>query len=933
MSKLFFYTHFIIAFIGSITLHSQNNQIDMNVNLNAKDNLLIVEQRIVYRNQSNQILDSIVFHDWNNAFSDKNSNLGKRFIENYSNKFFFTSSKNRGLTLIQAISNDDNLLEWYRPDGELEQIVVKLKNPLLPSEDIDLHLLYQMKLPNDKFTKYGFSKETFNLKYWYITPVVFDNGWQYLKHYDLDDLYENPSDFSIVFQVPSDFNLFSNLETQKLSDSIFYLKGKSILNPEVVISKKTDFTSFKTDSIEVVTNLNFFEISDEVKRSLLNRQLLFIKDYLGAFAQKKILLNDIAYEKNPLYGFNQLPGFLRPFSDVFEWDIRMLQTLSKNYIDQSLLVHPRINAWLKEGLPQFLLMKYVEKYYPDKKLIGNISKIWGVKYYRIAELNFNDRYLLGYQYVANSNFDQALKMQIDSLTNYNRVVANRFKTALGLKYLEVYVGDTLLKNVLKLYFEKNNLKRYHEDIFQKELVQNSLVDVEWFFKDFLNSDKNFDFKILSLRKERDSITLKICNKNSMVPMLLYGFKNNKIASQYWLQQKDSLIKVPYRDEVFWSLNYQGILPETNLKNNWKTTLKGSLIQRLKIRLFTDVEDPYHHQLFLEPKIFYNYYDKLLIANSFKNITFLKKNFEYRITPSYSLYNNDLMGSYVFRYNKYLEDHKINSIGVGILGNYFHYKPQLAYRTFSTYAQVNFKRHNLRSVRTKRLTGYFTWINKDEDILSENINKIDSYNVLHINYVYNNPGLINNYLFNADVDVGNQFSKIYTEFKFRRLTNFNQQFEVRFFSGIFLYNKSQGDYFSFGVNKPNDYLYRYNYLGRSETKGFFSQQFIMNDGGFKSEMPVKFANQWMTSINTSIGLWKWIEFYMDIGLVKNQNTNVYFLHDKGIRLNFVNNYLELYFPLHSNNGWESALPHYEQRIRFVFTSNFNEIFSFFKRGVL
>jgi hypothetical protein len=106
---------------------------------------------------------------------------------------------------------------------------------------------------------------------------------------------------------------------------------------------------------------------------------------------------------------------------------------------------------------------------------------------------------------------------------------------------------------------------------------------------------------------------------------------------------------------------------------------------------------------------------------------------------------------------------------------------------------------------------------------------------------------------------------------------------------------------------------------------------MNEGGIKSKMPVSFANQWLTTLNTSIGLWKWFEIYNDVGLVKNRDRSVYFIHDKGIRFNFINNFLEVYFPLHSNNGWEISGPHYEEKIRFVLTTSFKDIFGYLKRG--
>ena len=93
------------------------------------------------------------------------------------------------------------------------------------------------------------------------------------------------------------------------------------------------------------------------------------------------------------------------------------------------------------------------------------------------------------------------------------------------------------------------------------------------------------------------------------------------------------------------------------------------------------------------------------------------------------------------------------------------------------------------------------------------------------------------------------------------------------------------------------------MGRSENTGIFSQQFIIDEGGFKSVLSERFANQAMLSFNSSIGIWKWIELYNDVAFLKNKHQPVFFGYENGIRFNFVHNIFEFYFPLYSNNGWE------------------------------
>ncbi|MBT8223420.1 MAG: metalloprotease, partial [Eudoraea sp.] len=167
-------------------------------------------------------------------------------------------------------------------------------------------------------------------------------------------------------------------------------------------------------------------------------------------------------------------------------------------------------------------------------------------------------------------------------------------------------------------------------------------------------------------------------------------------------------------------------------------------------------------------------------------------------------------------------------------------------------------------------------------------------------------------------------------EYRRLFENNTQLNLRFFAGKFLRNQTNSDFFSFALDRPTDYLFDYNYLGRSEDSGITSQQIIIAEGGFKSRLENPFANDWILTSNASFNLWKWIELYGDVGFIKNKNVNSRFVYDSGIRLNLVTDYFELYFPLYSNNGWEIAQPNYETRIRFLITLSPKTLIGLFTR---
>jgi len=183
----------------------------------------------------------------------------------------------------------------------------------------------------------------------------------------------------------------------------------------------------------------------------------------------------------------------------------------------------------------------------------------------------------------------------------------------------------------------------------------------------------------------------------------------------------------------------------------------------------------------------------------------------------------------------------------------------------------------------------------------------------------------------DLQLANSFSKLAIDFRYRKLTDTDRQYDFRAYFGTFLNNRTNTDFFSFSLDRPSDYLFDYEFLGRSEESGFFSQQIIIAEGGFKSMFDNPYANQWMFTLNGSIGIWRWVEAYADAGFYKNKTFDPKFRYDSGIRFNFIHNFLEVYFPIQSSLGFEPTQSAYGSKIRFVLTIDPKRIINFVRRG--
>ena len=212
------------------------------------------------------------------------------------------------------------------------------------------------------------------------------------------------------------------------------------------------------------------------------------------------------------------------------------------------------------------------------------------------------------------------------------------------------------------------------------------------------------------------------------------------------------------------------------------------------------------------------------------------------------------------------------------------------------------------------------------------NEDPNYSVFNMQYVYSNPNLINYFRSVVDYQISSKFSKLSLDMEYRKLFINNRQLNLRFFAGVFLFNdtRENEDFFSFALDRPSDYMFDYNYYGRSENSGLFSQQLIVAEGGFKSQLQPAYANSWITTINASTNIWRWIYAYGDAGLVHNTHKGTSAVFDSGIRLSLVADYFELYFPIYSNLGFEPNLPNYDQKVRFIVTLTPQTLLGLFTR---
>lgn len=911
--------------ISPINSFCQNtNSYNIDVILSSEDKTLIINQVMKFKNTSNISIKEIVLEDWANSYVNNRTRLAKRISDEYSRSFTFAKKKQRGSTLIKSIASD-NIESWSVSKKTSDIINVYLKKELKKGESIEIEINYIVKLPDSKFTGYGFdNNNNFYLKNWLI---VFSNisklNWSSQSNLNLNDQSLKKSSYKLKMSFDKSYNLFTNLSVNKTEILIdkknVYLSGYDINNVKIDLLIDKTYTNFQNFNNEIETDI-FKTSSLEEAEIKIKRVNNFIKDYFNDKSDLKLLVAQSDYDSNPFYGLNQLPSFISPFSDEFLEEIVFLKSFIVNYLNQKLNLNRRESHWIYTGLEIFIINKYINDYYPKVRFIGKLSGISFLKNYEISKMNFNDLFLNYSEYVQRLNLHQSDDQSSEYLTRINHDIASPYHSGVGLIYIENLIGEKDFKDLI----EKINTIYSREELNNLFLSYNN-KDLSWFIEDYIGNRQSLDLRL----KKINANEIKVEEKNNISIPYSIGYLKNDTLIQNIDFDEYTKIKIPNFDFDYIIINPKVSLPELKKSNNWMYNKSNLNLKPLKLKFIGDLENPRFKTLYLRPEVTYNLYDGISPGFNLLNKGLKNKLFNYELFTQYASKEETLVGSLNLRYqlNNELKDNFSTIFNLSYTSN--HYKENLRYQVFSPSVRINFRDNkNLRSKVKKSLSLSLYSVNKDTNI--QNNNLLDKYSIYNLGYYYSDIGIIKYMKSSVNTEFSDNFGKINLVFDFRRLLKSNRQLQARIYLGKFFWNNDQFDNFNYNLGRSGGYLFLNNYLGRSESTGLLSQQFIMAGGGFKSFFKDPTTNNFMLASNLNIGIWKWIEGYLDMGMLKDTNEDSRYFYGTGLRLNLLPDFFELYFPISSSNGFELNDYRYKNKIRFIVSYNLESLGKLFSR---
>lgn len=932
-----FFSIFLIKVL-IVNLYAQNKY-KIDATLDENKQTVTVSQTITFVNTTQGPIEKIYLNDWANAYEGTESQLVKHLANQFNRSFYFSAKNKLGFSKIDEIRNKENKLQWSYFDQQLDIIELNLNKPLIKGGEIIIYLKYKIKIPDDKFTGFGIglnNKILFRDFFLSISPYI-GGRWILNSNLGLRDNSHVPSEYEVKWKYGKDYFLESNLvniKSDTLNKDINTSKwvSNALSSPEFVFEKENRFQTITLDDeFKITTDILPRKNSDVDINESIKKIYNFTNQILGKPSQEKILILKKDYSKNPIVGITEALSFLKPFSDAFIYETKFIKAYLASYLHENLIINKRKKHWIPGGMQTYVMMKYIEAYYPDSKFLGALKdfKLLGIRPfngYSASNIGFNESFSFIYEFGEHANNQQSDTLGREKLTKSNELYTSPYHVGSGLYYLDQFLGNETVSKSLKYFSEKKG-----KDSLKSILEKNSNVNLDWFFKNYISDREAFDLSIKNVIKNKKTVFFTISEKNNKeVPFKLDLIKDDNIVKEDWYfhSGKDSVYKIKRDDFDFVAINSNKYLPEKNRHNNWKYLKSSHGFKPLKLTFYGDSENLKRNQLFYHPISDFNVYDGFTAGMRFYNTRIKNQPFELDLHPQYSFKEDAYVGFFRTRY-RFINHKSKNYLNQAfITGKSYHYNTNLRYTSIQPSFSMYFRPMDLRS--NKRQLFNISWYNvfRDRD---PNIDVSPDYSVVSILHRYNNSDAVNVFSTNSNLELSNKFGKIYFTTQYRKLFPSGRQFGIRFFAGKFLWhNTLETEFFDFNLNRSPDYLFRYDYLGRSDETGIWSQQFVPAEGGFKSFFEESSANNYMISLNTSIGLWKWIEFYADLGALKNQSRNSVGYFDTGIKFNLVQDYFELFFPLYSSNGFEPSQDNYSSKIRFIFYPRLSTLSSLFTR---
>jgi hypothetical protein len=480
--------------------------------LSPEDKTVYGEQILTWRNTGDAPVADLQFHLYLNAFKNNRSTFMKE--SGGSHRGFEVDEEGWGYTEIRKIGIQGGAdltaaMEYIQPDDQNpdDQTVMRipLPEPLPAGGTITLDIVFQSKLPQ-VFARAGYKGNFFMVAQWFPKIGVWENGaWNCHQYHSNSEFYADFGVFEVEITVPKEFVVgATGKRIQKVENedgSITYTHHQEKVHdfawtacPDFLEIRKPftlDRPPVQTEMILLIHE-SHRKLKERFEESLRNGLEFYSQSY-GAYPYETITLVDPPTNAMGAGGM-EYPTL---FTSIGSWlipdglrlpELVTIHEFGHGYWYGMVASNEFEEAWLDEGINSYSEIKAMNRYYGhDRSLID----LGGLK---MSDLSYSRIAVMGLP-----QLDPIMTRSWDFYSGGSYGSNVYAKAALTLLTLEGYLGEDVMAEVMKTYFERWKFRHPRSEDFFAVAEEASGKDLDWFFDQFFRTSGKLDYSVGRVR--------------------------------------------------------------------------------------------------------------------------------------------------------------------------------------------------------------------------------------------------------------------------------------------------------------------------------------------------------------------------------------------------------------------------------------------------
>lgn len=527
MNKLFT----VVLFISTILVTAQGNtaywqqhvNYTMDVDIDVNNYQYDGTQKLVYTNNSPDVLHKVFYHLYYNAFQPGSemdarlqkivdpdgrmvTNLGTRENPKYESRISKLQPNEIGYLKVLSLKQNGKDLK-YSTEGTI--LEVELNTPIQPGEKVTFNMVFKGQLPVHIRRAGRNNKDgvALSMAQWYPKMAEYDfEGWQ--AHSYISREFQGVwGDFDVTLHIDRNYTVggTGNLQNPQEIGHGYEDKTKPLnlqtgekLAWHFTVQNVHDYTwaadpNYTHDILKMGngTNLHFlYKNTKEFKTAwkeiqpYTEKAMLYYNSTIGDYPWKQYSViqgGDGGME----YAMCTLISGGKTFNSIAG---TVFHELAHTWFQQILANNESKHSWMDEGFTSY------------------ISSMASNKILKKGEGKPSNRSYRGYYYAVNSKIEEPLTTHADRFnTNAAFGIGSYTKGSMFLTQLNYIIGEENVKKTIKKYFNDFKFKHPTPNDIKRTAEKVSGIQLDWFLNEWIETTHTIDYAISKV--EKNTITL------------------------------------------------------------------------------------------------------------------------------------------------------------------------------------------------------------------------------------------------------------------------------------------------------------------------------------------------------------------------------------------------------------------------------------------